>query len=198
MSVQNRLKDLLSLGGWGCQAKLADFLGVPPNYVSRWAKDKDYSVPREYLAKMALFFNVSIDFLLTGKEEKQAIARKIPLIGSSSCGVPVGYYSDSAEYIVIPDTIGGDEAYAIIADGNSMLPKINNGDTIICNPNAKVENGDIVHYTIDGESGIKKIKINGTSIALIPLNPLFNAISYNQDDNISILLAKCTNVIGRL
>ena len=52
-----------------------------------------------------------------------------------------------------------------------MLPKISDGDIIVCDKEQECDNGNIVHYTtIDGESGLKKYQVKDGVATLYPLN----------------------------
>ncbi|WP_331774049.1 S24 family peptidase [Sulfurospirillum sp. 1612] len=55
----------------------------------------------------------------------------------------------------IEETLHGSEFYCITAADSSMLPEINPGDDCICDCNAIIQNGDLVHCKIDGESLIR-------------------------------------------
>lgn len=81
----------------------------------------------------------------------------IPLIGRSSCGIPKEYELNGYEPVPIAGKMYKQGMYALEADGESMSPKINHGDIVFCNPNQVIDNGKIVHYFLNGESGIKKI-----------------------------------------
>ncbi|MGN1411648.1 MAG: helix-turn-helix domain-containing protein [Oscillospiraceae bacterium] len=64
-------KDILKLliEQKGCtQREFAEYVGVRPNTVSDWLGKKGTSPKVEYLYKMTKFFNVSFDYLFTGKE----------------------------------------------------------------------------------------------------------------------------------
>lgn len=62
----NNLKALLKSQGKK-QSDLAQFVGVKPNTVSDWI-NKGNSPKIEHLCRIAEYFSVSLDFLLTGKE----------------------------------------------------------------------------------------------------------------------------------
>ncbi len=121
----------------------------------------------------------------------------VPLIGKSSCGTPKEYELNGYESIPIPSPMYREGMYAIEADGDSMSPKINHGDIVFCNPNQIIDNGKIVHYSLNGESGIKKYKINetGTIISLIPINSDYDVISIHCDDSVDLKMAK---VVGKI
>jgi len=69
------------------------------------------------------------------------------------------------------------EAFMVKAKGDSMAPKINDGDFIIVKKTDDAENGSVVTCVNDGEALIKKIKIekekNKKRYILISLNPKY-------------------------
>jgi len=199
MSVSEKLRTLLDKEGRGAQARLAKYLNVPRNYISRWVNDPKYGVPRDQIPKIANYFGVSSDYLLSD-DAKMPLSRKIPIIGRASCGVPGEYYTDEVEYMEVPMTMYSDGAYAVAAEGDSMSPKINDGDIVICNNTENIASGDVVHYTIDGESGIKKIKIsdNGETIMLIPFNTTYDPIIVSNLEKHTISMSRCSHTISKL
>ncbi len=87
--------------------------------------------------------------------------------------------------------------YAIEAEGDSMSPKVNEGDIVYCCPSKHVDSGKIVHYWLNGESGIKKYKINEkeTIISLIPINPDHDIITIHHDDVADLHMAR---IVGKI
>lgn len=199
MTLNNKIKLLLDEMGRGSKAKLSKYLDVPPNYITRWVSYDDYGIPRDQLAGIAKFFGVTVDYLLDDAQDIP-LNRKIPVIGKASCGTPVEYFNDDVEYLDVSANIYRDGMYAVIAEGDSMSPRINDGDTVLCVVDGDVRDGSIVHYTINDDSGIKKIKINketGT-VTLIPLNPVYDSIVYPKEEIQSIRLSPCTHIFSSL
>lgn len=208
MSIHKKLEKLVQERGRGEQKRIAAYLlgegaskadvAKMAVNVNRWIKGNRV-IPAEMVEKLAKYFNISTDYLLSDELEIP-LSRRLPVIGKASCGVPVQYFEDYGEYIEVPTHIYSDSAYAVVAEGDSMLPKITDGDTVICDREIYPKSGDIAHYTIDGESGIKKIMISEDkkSIKLIPLNPLYDMIQIDVSEYTSISLAKCTYVISKL
>jgi repressor LexA len=178
------------------QNKIADAIGIPESTVSNILKRKGgRKFSPEQVAALAKFFNVSTDYLYgLEKDIKQKI---IPLIGKSSCGKPRDYDLNGYEPIPVPLDIYKDGMYAVEAEGDSMSPKINDGDIVYCQPNQIIDNGKIVHYWLDGESGIKKYKINeaGTIISLLPINSDYDIITIHCDEKHDLKMAK---VVGKI
>lgn len=138
--------------------------------------------------------NVSIDYLL-GNNNK--INNFIPLIGPASCCKPQEYSLNGYELIPVDSRTYSEGMYAVEAEGNSMSPKITNGNILYCSPSKQVENGNIVHYEYNGESGIKRYKINDsqTIISLIPINSDHDIITIDEFQASSLSMIKVTAII---
>lgn len=93
--------------------------------------------------------------------------------GSILDGSPIDRITISTRLLTFPSS----EAFMVKAKGDSMAPKINEGDFIIAKDNRNPENGSIVVCVNDGEALIKKIKIekdkNKKRYILISLNPKY-------------------------
>jgi len=195
MDTHKKIEELLQKNH-KTKSELANFLEITPQRLNNWLKRK--SIPAEYLSDIAKFFNVDVDYLL-GNEVP--ITHYLPLIGSASCGVPINhFYSDMGEYemIPVPAHLYREGRYFVKAEGDSMLPKIREGDEVLCDKEAFIENGNIVHYTLNGESGIKKIIMDetGSPIMLMPLNEKYSPIPIKKGDELR--LAKCIRVMTSL
>ncbi|TWO21854.1 S24 family peptidase [Campylobacter hyointestinalis] len=64
-------------------------------------------------------------------------------------------YKDIENKAFCKSEIWHSDLYAVIANGDSMIPEIDDGDEVICDPKADILSGDIVHYQINDESAIK-------------------------------------------
>ncbi|WP_419767260.1 S24 family peptidase [Arcobacter sp.] len=174
---------------------LGELLGVTKGTVIHWANGTRFP-KEESIRKLVEVLKISYDDLFWG-EEKLTMNKKIPLIGLAHCGEPAIYDLNGYEPINVPDNIYKEGMYAVKVEGDSMLPKIANGDILYCLSESKVHinSGDIVHYKLDEDSGVKKYKINEneTIISLIPLNSDYEVINIHCDDIIELSMAK---VIG--
>jgi len=199
MRPKEKLKELIELKGRGTATKLANYLNVPRNYITRWVKDEKYNFPYEYINEIAKFFNVTPSYFLE-EDDKIPLTHYLPIIGEASCGVPTNhFYYEDYEKIPVPADLYREGRYAVIAKGDSMLPKINDGDIVICDMNMYIDNGNIVHYTLNGESGIKKVIMdnNNNPIMLMPLNTeKYSPIPINKGDKLR--MARCFKVISNL
>lgn len=179
------------------QAELAKFLNIPTGNLSNILQNNGRKFSAEQIALIAKYFKVTTDYLYGFEANiKQKI---IPLIGRSSCGKPKDYDLNGYEPIPVPLDMYKEGMYAVEADGDSMSPKINNGDIVYCQPNIIIDSGNIVHYWLNGESGIKKYKMNeqGTIISLIPINSDYDVITIHHDEKHELIMARVVGKIDR-
>lgn len=109
----------------------------------------------------------------------------IPVYGR----IPAGNPRQAQEYIEgqvqVPRswTLHGQEIAALHVAGESMLPLIQDGDTIVYRVQPDVESGSIAVCRIDGyDATVKKIiKQEPHTIILQPLNPAFQPIIFTGD-----------------
>lgn len=174
--------------------KLGELVGVTKSTAIHWSNGSRF--PKEHhIRELAKVLNIKYDDLFVSGDEIQT--KVIPLIGKSSCGIPKDYDLNGYDPIPVPVDMYRTGMYAVEADGNSMQPKINHGDIVYCVPNQVIDSGKIVHYWLDGESGIKRYKINAaqTIISLIPVNTEHDIITIHCDDNVELKMAL---VVGKI
>ena len=159
--------------------EVADFIGVTrPQYT---AYESGRQNPTRHISKLADYFQVSTDYLC-GKTDSPSThnqrGRKIPVLGTVPAGIPLEAITDIIDYEEIPQNMVG-EYFALKIKGNSMSPRICDGDVVIVKKESSVDSGDIAIVIINGnEATCKEVKIQDNGIALIGWNvaewsPLF-------------------------
>lgn len=106
------------------------------------------------------------------------------LYGLVTCG-PNGSILDGNPIDRIPVAtkilgFSSEDAFLVKAKGNSMSPKINDGDLVIANKTNHAENGDTVVCVNDGGAMIKKIQ-NNKNIILTSTNPNYEPFVAEKD-----------------
>lgn len=180
------------------QAGLAKHIGLQASNLNKILnRQENRQFKSEQVALIANYFDVTADFLYGF--ESNIKQKFIPLIGKSSCGKPKDYDLNGYEPVPVPLDMYKDGMYAVETDGDSMSPKINDGDIVYCQPNRIIDNGNIVHYWLNGESGIKKYKMNenGTIISLIPINSDYDVITIHHDEKHELIMARVVGKIDR-
>ncbi|MCJ2029543.1 helix-turn-helix transcriptional regulator [Methylobacterium sp. J-043] len=146
---------------------------VGPDGRKRWPST-------ESIAKVLAATGASLDDFLRLVDSHQGPARTmVPLIGLTQAGsgrlftdegIPTG--GPGWEEIEFPD-LGGDRAFALEVQGDSMLPLYRDGDVLIVAPNASIRKGDrIVARLSNGEVLAKELRRRtARTIELASLNP---------------------------
>lgn len=110
---------------------------------------------------------------------------KIPLLGRVAAGQPLFDEGNVAgEVFVDPSMVPGDaKLFALKVKGDSMSPKILDGDTLIVKEQPDADDGEIVIVTVNGDEGTcKKIQRYPGSLKLISLNPTYDPIIYTWEE----------------
>lgn len=183
------------------QATLSSKAGVVTRTLQRWEKGEQ--VPDGIsIMKLAKATGVSASWLLTGEGEmyetqvrpgnvytlpttmrRPARLIDLPLISSVPAGkVATTFHPDYVDDYVTVDDVKDPQAFALKVRGNSMSPRIEDGDIVIVSPQAESRNGDICVIRVAGEDTLKKVKFEGNYIHLIPLNPEFEPVTVRKKE----------------
>lgn len=162
------------------QQQLADKLKISRSTIGMYengSREPDF----ETLELIADFFNINMDRLIGNLNPN--IKRMIPVLGLVRAGIPM----DAVEYIIDYEEISEDmarqgEYFGLQIKGDSMEPKISEGDVVIVRKQPDIESGEIAIVLVNGdEATIKKVqKFNG-GINLIPSNPAYDVMTYTNE-----------------
>ena len=178
--ISNRIEEARLKKGVSMRQAAAD-MGFP--YTTYVNYEKGISETNsENLVKIALYYNVTADFLIGVSTSSEFIdinplkKKKYPLIGAVACGEPI--VSESNEIFNF-DVIDAD--FALRCKGDSMTGAgIDDGDIVLIKQCPEVENGEIaaVAVDLDGECTLKKVYYDREKarITLMPCNPSYEPI----------------------
>ena len=134
----------------------------------------------ESVSKVLAATGASLDDFLRLIDAREGPARTmVPLIGLTQAGsgrlftdegMPAG--GPGWDEIEFPD-LGGDRAFALEVQGDSMMPLYRDGDVLIVSPTASVRKGDrVVARLANGEVVAKELRRRtARTVELISLNP---------------------------
>lgn len=118
-----------------------------------------------------------------GTENQKKIAFKVPVLGYVRAGIPM----DAVEYIIDYEEISEEmarqgEFFGLQIKGDSMEPRIKEGDVVIVRKQSTIENGEIAIVLVNGdEATIKKVQKFDGGINLVPSNPAYNVMTYTNE-----------------
>jgi repressor LexA len=99
---------------------------------------------------------------------------EVPLVGRVTAGQPTLAQEEVAEVLLVPRGFAGEDAFALTVRGDSMIGAgILDGDTVVVDRGARVEDGDIVVALLDDEATVKRLFREGDSLRLQPENPAY-------------------------
>lgn len=170
MGIGDRMKSLREKRGV-MQQDVCEALNIEQSTLANYENNR--RVPKvEILAKIADYYNVSVDYLL-GKDRADAENRRIPVLGNVAAGIPISAIQNVEDWEEIPSTFGdAREYFALTVKGHSMEPRIWDGDRVIVHKQSDVDSGQTAVVLVNGdEATVKRVKKMEGGIMLIALNP---------------------------
>lgn len=106
----------------------------------------------------------------------------IPVLGYVAAGRNIYADENVIGTIQVDSGISGD-LFALRIKGDSMFPRICDGDTVIVKSQSDAETGQIVIALINGDEGVCKkiVKFNG-GITLLSLNQAYEPLTFTDDE----------------
>lgn len=160
------------------QTEVANYIGIGQSGYSDWERGKAQRIDRSALARLALLFGVSVDYLLGNEdEETPKTGIRIPVLGAVPAGIPLEAIEDVIDWEEIPAAMcaGGWEYFALRVSGDSMWPDYLDGDVVIVRKTPVCESGDVCVAYVNGyDATLKQVKISEDgSVSLVPKNPSY-------------------------
>jgi repressor LexA len=201
----DRLKELRKKCGL-VQKDISRIFSVSMGAVGNW--ESGNRIPdTETLSRIADYFHVSVDYLLGREAPAETVPgliavkkKKIPVLGEIACGKPIFADEDRDVYVSVSDELVCD--YALIAKGDSMLPRIHDGDLVFIREMPVVENGKIAAVLIEDEATLKRVFFypEKQKLMLVSDNPAWEPFLYvgEELENVRILglaVAAQTNLL---
>ena len=165
------------------QKELAQKIGISLSAVSMYEcgnREPDF----ETLEAIADYFNVNMNYLLGKEPASSPRAVKIPVLGKVAAGIPISAVENIIDYEEIPSSLAASgEFVALQIKGQSMEPRIYEGDIVIVRVQPTAETGDLAVVIVNGdEATVKKVKFLPEGILLQPFNPTYQPMFYSCSD----------------
>lgn len=181
----NNIKALRNSRGM-TQAQLASLCGVHQTAVSQWEKGRT-DPDKNSIITLSEIFNVSADTIM-GLEQRNEKKNLIPVLGYVRAGIPIEAVQEILDYEEISESMAASgEHFALRVTGDSMEPRICDGDVVIVRRQSDVDSGDIAVVLVNSmDATIKKIIKKGTSISLVPFNPNYDVTIFTAQEIASL------------
>lgn len=186
------------------QQELADVLGTTKSTVSRW--ERSMTEPGiETIKEVSKILEKPIVYFMSDSwvgEMRHVGGDKayIPVIGEIACGAPILATQNVERYKeVLKDGLPDGELFYLVARGDSMEPRIFDGDDVLIRVQPDVEDGEIAAVQVDNDNRatLKKVQHVGDNVVLTPLNTDYQTIILNEE-NPGRIIGKAIRIEGTL
>ena len=199
-----RLKSLRREKGWS-QQRLADELDLSKSSVNMYERG-EREPGFETMEAIADLFNVDMNYLYGRTDIKIAdpivLAPKkttippgfqpmpemdwVPLVGRIACGTPITAEENVEQMVCVPSR--WHSTFTLTCKGDSMEPRIHDGDLVAIRSQPEVEQGEIAAVRIGEEATLKHVYLHENFIELRPENPAFESIILTKEEMNTVVI----------
>lgn len=170
---------------------LAAKTGIAKSAIQRYATGETKKIPLPRLEALADALGVSAAYLMGWDEPSPAsrplpagllpvVKRRIPIIGHVAAGVPIMAEREYEEYE--DDTYGISCDYVLRVEGDSMEPRVLDGDIVYVRQQPDVDDGQIAVVGVDDSVTLKVVYHLPNGLQLVSLNPKYKPMIYTQSN----------------
>lgn len=178
------LKKLRVNAGYS-QQQLAEKLNVSRSAVAMWESGASHP-DNTYLICLAKIFHTTTDFLLEHSPEENALSHtlQVPVLGYVRAGIPLTAVEEILDYEEVSASMAAKgELFALRVKGDSMEPRIHEGDVIICAETPDVDSGTVAVVLVNGdEATVKRVDKFKGGLKLIAFNPSYDPMIYTNEE----------------
>lgn len=192
-TYSERIRELRKMRGMS-QQDLADKLDLNKVAISQY--ERGVRRPNiDIVSALCDIFNVSSGYLLgeddatirivsTDEIKKLDTPRRVPVLGRVAAGVPIDAIEDVLDWEEIPEAMAmTGEFFGLKIKGDSMQPRIAEGDVVIVRNQPDAESGDVVIVQVNGDTATcKRLMKHETGISLISFNPMYEPINFTNEE----------------
>lgn len=148
-------------------------------------------IPQSKVVAFAKALQTTTAYLMGVDEAKEASTippgfeplpemESVPLVGRIACGQPITAEENLEGYVSIP--AAWHATFTLQCRGDSMEPRIKDGDLVAIRKDVQVENGQISAVRIGDEATLKHLYLHEDYIELRPENPTYSSIIRRKEE----------------
>lgn len=166
------------------QVSFADSIDVSKQTLYKYEHNIITNIPSDKIEAIAKLCNVTPAYIMGWEDplsDRISLGKyRIPVVATVAAGEPIFSEESILEWIDYDKDPHG-EVFGLRIKGDSMIPRISDGDTIVVDKSAAWEDGDIVVVTVNGNDGTcKRIRKYKDGISLISLNPSYEPMFFTK------------------
>ena len=162
--------------------ELAKRLGVHESSINKYEKGL-VDIPLSKISELSRVLNVTEAYLMGWEEEKKQ-GLKIPVLGTVAAGIPISAVEDILDYEEVPQSWENQgEFFGLRIKGDSMQPKMDDGDVVIVRQQSDANSGDTVIALVNGDDATcKKLQKTENGIMLVSTNPNYLPMFFTNEE----------------
>ncbi|HAX31993.1 MAG: LexA family protein [Coprococcus sp.] len=192
--MANNIRFYLSQNGIS-QTEICQTLGFSMSTFSDWVHARTY--PRiDKIELMANYFGIEKSDLVEERTKSQRAGVAINVLGRVAAGIPINAITEIIDTEEISEDLAktGD-FFALKIKGDSMEPRIVDGDVVIVKQQEDAENGDTVIALVNGDDAVcKRLRKYRDGLELISNNPAYAPMFFDKET----IETKPVRIIGKV
>lgn len=187
------------------QEELAQKLGLQKSAIAKYENGRVENIKRSIIAEMAKSLECSPAYLMgwdnnitpvSGETKGKKKGVTINVLGRVAAGIPI----EAVEDIIDTEEISEDmaatgEFFGLRIHGDSMEPRMSEGDVVIVRKQDDAESGEIVIAMVNGcDATCKRLKKYAEGIMLLSNNPKYEPMVFSKEE----IETKPVRIIGRV
>ena len=165
------------------QTALADLIGESKQTLYKYESGIISNIPSDKVELIATALKVSPSWIMGWDDGISTIppgfdslpeTESLPRVGRIACGTPILAEENIEAHDSVPATWRA--TFTLICVGDSMEPRIQDGDLVAIRKQPEVENGEIAAVRIGCEATLKHVYLYPDKIVLQPENPRYEPI----------------------
>lgn len=200
MNKGERIKELREHIGLS-QVQLADKIGVSKQTLYKYENNVITNIPSDKIEAIAELCNTTPAYIMGWNSEQitnipTENGVKIPVLGHVAAGIPISAIEDILDWEEIPSAMAETGKYfGLQIKGDSMEPRILDGDVVIVRSQPTAETGDIVIAQVNGdEATCKKLLMQSDGLSLLSFNTKYDPMVFTAAE----VESKPVRIIGKV
>lgn len=139
---------------------------------------------QDRIKKLSEILRLEPTAFIGGNSGETSAFVKIPVLGRVAAGVPITAQEDVIGYEKVPaEWVQNSTLFALKLKGDSMEPRMANGDVVIVRKQDNIESGEVAIVMVDNqEATCKKVVKHSDGLVLISNNPKYAPVFFTIDE----------------
>ena len=190
MKMGDRIRQMRTDAGM-TQEELAEKLGLQKSAIAKYENGRVENIKRSTIQKMAELFDRTPSYVMGftdtsgyNSDNITAPVARVPVLGYVAAGIPIEEIEDIVDYEEIPAELlrGGKKYFGLVLRGDSMEPRMYDGDVVIVQKQDDAESGEYVIAAVNGDHATcKRLMKYRDSIALVSLNSKYDPMIFTNE-----------------